>query len=217
MFEYKDIEIYWYGHSCFKIKRGEDIIYIDPYELDNNSEPADIILITHSHRDHFSVEDIEKIEMDHTIDLAPKDCAKDMASNVRVVKPMDKVRLRGMGFEVVYAYNIDKFRSKKEVYHKKSNNNLGYIIDISGIRIYHAGDTDIIPEMDDVKCDIAMLPVSGKFTMDVDEAFEAVKKIRPKVVIPMHYGSIIGSVDDAMKFKDICKAEKIEVEVMDKD
>jgi L-ascorbate metabolism protein UlaG (beta-lactamase superfamily) len=210
MFKYKDVEIHFLGHSCFRINRGEDVIYIDPYKLSNKSEPADIILVSHCHPDHFSVEDIEKIEMEHTIDLVPGFCVGEMASNARIVKPGDKVNLRGISFEVVFAYNIDKFRSKGKVYHPKGKDNLGFVISIGDVKIYFVGDSDNIPEMKKIKCDIMLVPVSGKYVMDAKEAALAVDIVKPKIAVPMHYGDIIGDISDAETFKRLCDC-KVEI------
>lgn len=194
--------IHWLGHSSFKIT-GEKIIYIDPYQIDD-TEKADIILITHPHYDHLSLEDINKIRKENTIILAPED-ARDKLSDFKPVKPYQFLTIEGIKIETIPAYNTDK------QFHPKEKNWVGYVIEINGKRIYHAGDTDLIPEMEELKdIDIAMLPIGGTYTMDVTEAVQAVNIIEPKIAIPMHYGKIVGTKLDAEKFKELCSC-KVEI------
>jgi len=177
------IDIEWLGHDSFKIL-SDKVIYIDPFKIEAK-EKADLILITHDHFDHFSPEDINKIKKDSTIIIAPL-ILKEKLSEAKIMKP-----------EAVPAYNLDKPN------HKQSSKYLGYILTINNKRIYHAGDTDLIPEMNSIEADIALLPVSGKYVMDPEEAANAANLIRPEVAIPMHYGSVIGSKEDAEKFKSL--------------
>ncbi|NVM00851.1 MAG: MBL fold metallo-hydrolase, partial [Candidatus Helarchaeota archaeon] len=144
--------LHWLGHASFKIT-GEKIIYIDPYQLKGENEKADIILITHSHFDHCSPGDVEKIQKSSTVIVATPDCRSDLSGNVKTVKPGDKITVEGVGIEAVPAYNVNK------EFHPKSKNWVGYIVTVKGERIYHAGDTDKIPEMGDIKADIVLLPV----------------------------------------------------------
>ncbi|MFQ5864459.1 MAG: MBL fold metallo-hydrolase [bacterium] len=197
-------EITWLGHDSFKIK-GESIIYIDPWKL-KNGEQADIILITHDHYDHFSQEDIERIRTDETVVVANKTVAKSLNGPVRIVEAGDKLSVKGVEIEAVPAYNINK------QFHPKSAGGLGFIVQMGGESIYHAGDTDLIPEMESVQCDIALLPVSGTYVMTAEEAAEAAKKINPKLCIPMHYGEIVGTVKDAHQFKVLCPCETLILE-----
>jgi len=187
--------IKWLGHSGFKIKAGGKVVVIDPYEIGDCGK-ADIILITHSHYDHCSVPDINKIKTASTIFITEKESAAALSGDVRIVKPGDKFFLSGITIEAVSAYNINKN------FHPKKNNWLGFILTVCDNKIYHAGDTDLIPEMNSFSADIALLPVSGTYVMTADEAVEAVKLIKPKVAVPMHYGAIVGSKNDAMKFKN---------------
>lgn len=194
--------IHWLGHSSFKII-GEKIVYIDPYQI-HDTEKADIILITHTHYDHLSPEDINKIRAEKTIILAPED-ARDKLTNFKPVKPNQFFTIEGIKVETVPAYNTDK------PFHPQEKNWVGYIIQINGKRIYHAGDTDLIPEMEELKnIDIAILPIGGTYTMDVTEAVQAVNIIEPKIAIPMHYGKIVGTKTDAEKFKQLCNC-KVEI------
>jgi len=186
--------IKWLGHSGFLIKINQKVICIDPYEI-VDYDKADIILITHSHYDHCSVPDINKIRTPSTIFFTEKESAKSLSGDVRIVKPGDNLSVSGIEIDVVPAYNTNK------TFHPKANNWLGFVITIENEKIYHAGDTDLIPEMGSFPVDIALLPVSGTYVMTSDEAVEAAKRIKPKTAIPMHYGSIVGSVNDAVKFK----------------
>jgi L-ascorbate metabolism protein UlaG (beta-lactamase superfamily) len=197
-------QITWLGHDSFKIK-GENAIYIDPWKL-SDGEPADIILITHDHYDHFSQEDIEKIRADDTVVVTNKTVAKSLKGPVRIVGPGDKLSIKGVEIEAVPAYNINK------QFHPKTAGGLGFVIVMSGERIYHAGDTDLIPEMEDIQCDIALLPVSGTYVMTAEEAADAAKKINPRLCIPMHYGEIVGTVKDAHQFKVLCPCETLILE-----
>ncbi|WP_373501787.1 MBL fold metallo-hydrolase [Desulfococcus sp.] len=186
--------IKWLGHDGFAITAGGIRIIIDPYQIEA-CEPADLILITHPHFDHCSVEDIEKIKKPSTVFVTEAESAQKLAGDVRVVQPGDRLTVMGIEIEAVPAYNTNKD------FHPQKNNWLGFILTVDGIRIYHAGDTDLIPEMADFSVDIALLPVSGTYVMTAAEAIEAAKKIRPKVAIPMHYDAIVGTRDDAAKFQ----------------
>ncbi|MFH1510324.1 MAG: MBL fold metallo-hydrolase, partial [Candidatus Woesearchaeota archaeon] len=190
------IDIDWLGHASFRI-RGSKTVYIDPFKL-RTSEKADIILITHEHFDHCSPEDIKKIRADKTVVVCPRDCAEKIGGDVKTMQPGDSAEIIGIGIEAVHAYNIGKsFHPKEKMWN-------GYIIEIDKQRIYHAGDTDVIPEMDGIKADIALLPVGGTYTMNYGEAANAVDKINPTYVVPMHYGTIVGAKEDAEKLKSIC-------------
>ncbi|MCD6473217.1 MBL fold metallo-hydrolase [Candidatus Aerophobetes bacterium] len=198
--------ISWLGHASFKITN-DKVLYIDPWKL-KKEDKADIILITHPHYDHLSLKDISKIQTEDTIIVIPPDGASKLKGNIKTVRPGDNLTIKGIDIKVVPAYNI------KKDYHPKENRWVGFILNMKGTRIYHSGDTDFIPEMKKIKADIALLPIGGTYTMDVAEAVEAVKAINPKVVIPMHYGDIVGSVEDAEKFK---KLSPVKVEILKKE
>ncbi|OGF66889.1 MAG: Zn-dependent hydrolase [Candidatus Fischerbacteria bacterium RBG_13_37_8] len=200
--------IHWLGHDCFKIT-GEKTIFTDPYGL-KAKDKADIILITHSHSDHCSPDDVKKIQTENTVIVATKDCKEKLTGEVKIMKPGETLEVQGIKIEAVPAYNTNK------KFHPKENGWVGYIFTVSGNRIYLAGDTDYIPEMKTFKVDIALLPVSGTYVMTADEAVKAALDIKPKVAIPMHYGAIIGSENDAKKFADALKG-KIEVVIMKKE
>jgi L-ascorbate metabolism protein UlaG (beta-lactamase superfamily) len=187
--------ITWLGHDGFLIKGDGKAIVIDPFQV-KQCEPADVILVTHEHYDHCSPEDIQKVQEASTVIVTEADSAKKLSGDVRVVQPGDKLTVSGIQIEAVPAYNTNKN------FHPKQNGWLGFVLTVDGVRIYHAGDTDLIPEMDSIKADIALLPVSGTYVMTAEEAVEAAKIIMPKLVIPMHYDSIVGSADDARRFSD---------------
>ena len=187
--------ITWLGHDGFLIKGDGKAIVIDPFQV-KKCEPADVILVTHEHYDHCSPEDIQKVQEASTVIVTEADSAKKLSGDVRVVQPGDKLTVSGIQIEAVPAYNTNKN------FHPKQNGWLGFVLTVDGVRIYHAGDTDLIPEMDSIKADIALLPVSGTYVMTAEEAVEAAKIIKPKLVIPMHYDSIVGSADDARRFCD---------------
>ena len=186
--------IVWLGHDSFRID-ASTCIYIDPYQLDGG-KPADLILVTHEHFDHCSPEDVARIQQPGTIIVTEKDSAEKLSGDVRVMTPGESLVLDGLTVEAVPAYNTNKD------FHPKANGWLGFIIDIDDVRIYHAGDSDYIPEMEDLDVDIALLPVSGTYVMNPDEAVQAALAIKPKLAIPMHYGSIVGDQSDAAHFRD---------------
>ena len=197
----------WLGHAGFKIN-GEKTVYIDPFKI-NESEPADIIIITHEHFDHLSTEDIKKIQTGKTVIVTTQDCYSKVLGNIKIVSPGKTLDVDGIKIEAVPAYNTNKD------FHPKANAWMGVVVTIGGMRIYHAGDTDYIPEMSNLKdIDIALLPVSGTYVMTAQEAAAAANKIMPKVAVPMHYGAIIGTKEDAHEFKKLCrcKAEILDVQ-----
>ena len=201
--------ISWLGHASFRIKAKGLIIYIDPYNI-SAGPAADVILITHQHYDHCSLPDIEKIKKDETVVIAPADCAKDLGEIIQA-SPGKDIDVKGIKIKVVPAYNLNK------QFHQRSKSWVGYIIDTPEGQVYHAGDTDKIPEMDNIKADIAILPVGGTYTMDAKEAHQAALKIRPKLAIPMHYGEVAGSAKDAQEFKALCEKDAIKVEILEKE
>jgi L-ascorbate metabolism protein UlaG (beta-lactamase superfamily) len=189
--------IHWYGQSAFRIEDGQKQIYIDPWKLPASKLPkADIIFITHAHFDHFSQDDINQIKKEGTIIVAPKDVASGLEGNVKTIAPNQSLEVEGVKVSTIPAYNL------KKNFHPKGNNWVGYILTLSsGETIYHAGDTDFIPEMKSLKVDVAMLPCGGTYTMNAKEAAEAANTFKPKIAIPMHFGDVVGGDGDAQTFK----------------
>jgi L-ascorbate metabolism protein UlaG (beta-lactamase superfamily) len=205
MLEYAGVQIAWLGHDGFKLKQ-EKVVYVDPYQLKSAAEPADIVCVTHEHFDHLSVEDLKKVVTPQTTVVTIAACEEGARGlrpkAVRVVTPGERVEIEGVVIDAVAAYNTSKFRAPGKPFHPRGDGKVGFVIGLGGIRIYHAGDTDEIPEMSAAAgVDVALLPVSGTYVMTATEAVAACKTIRPKLAIPMHYGAIVGSAADAEAFK----------------
>ncbi|GBE35808.1 putative L-ascorbate-6-phosphate lactonase UlaG [bacterium BMS3Bbin06] len=202
--------IHWLGHDTFKVAGRDVTVFTDPFRL-KKSDRADIILITHDHYDHCSPDDVKRIQKEDTVIVTTPDCADKLSGNIRTVKPGDTLEVKGVLIEAVPAYNTNK------QFHPRDRNWVGYIFTVDGRRIYLAGDTDYIPEMKTFKdIDVALLPVSGTYVMTADEAVQAALDIHPKVAVPMHYGSIVGTESDAERFAGALKG-KIEVVILKKE
>jgi L-ascorbate metabolism protein UlaG (beta-lactamase superfamily) len=202
-------KIHWLGHASFCIESDDTVIYIDPYRLKRDKPKADIILISHGHFDHCSEEDIGKVCQPDTAIIVPAGAKNALSYEVRVARPGEKISIGQIAIETVPAYNINKS------FHPVSEGNIGFIIQIDNARIYHAGDTDFIPEMGQIKADIVLLPIGGTYTMGAREAAEAADKIKADVAIPMHWGSVVGTRKDAEDFKELCKC-KVEIKEIEK-
>lgn len=189
------------GHSTIKINFNGRKIYIDPYKIEKENQNADIIFITHNHYDHFSEEDILKIKNETTTIVVTKDLyqkTKDLGfsdHHIVQVVPNHEYQIEEIKINTIPSYNIDK------EFHPRDNKWIGYIIELDNVKYYIAGDTDITVESKQVKCDVAFLPIGGKFTMNVTEAAHLANMIKPKVVIPIHYGIIVGTKEDALEFQ----------------
>jgi L-ascorbate metabolism protein UlaG (beta-lactamase superfamily) len=203
-----DIELEWLGHDGYKIVTKENVkMYIDVYKLHekHDKNDADIILISHNHFDHLSLEDLRMVNNENSYIFAAKECVDKLTQegfkNIKEVEPGENIQHKGITVEIVPAYNINKD------FHPKADKKVGFKITTTGTTIYHSGDTDAIPEMNNIKTDIALVPVSGVYVMNAEEAAAAVNEmIKPsKIAIPMHYGSIVGSRVDAIKFKVLVK------------
>lgn len=197
-------------HSSIKIK-GDKVIYVDPYKIREEVHDADYIFITHDHYDHFDLESIKKVIKDNTVIVFPDKMAIKLLGNfrkydLRGVVPQDKYEINGLKFETVSSYNINKN------FHLKEYNWVGYVLEIDNERIYVTGDTDITEESKEVKCDILMLPIGGTYTMDAKEAATLTNIIKPREVIPIHYGLIVGDERDLELFKSLVD-DKIDVVV----
>lgn len=199
----------WLGHDSFCLQTGGKIIYFDPFQLSVNLPPADVVFISHEHFDHCSPEDIEKIKTDSTIFITEPNSAAKLSGDIRTLKPGESLTLGSMKVQAVPAYNINK------KFHPKANNWLGFIITIDNVRLYHAGDTDYIPEMKTFKTDIALLPVSGTYVMTAEEAAKAALDIAPQIAVPMHFGAIVGENQDAIAFAKQLEG-KIPVKILQK-
>ncbi|MFH0714936.1 MAG: MBL fold metallo-hydrolase [Candidatus Diapherotrites archaeon] len=194
--QYKGLSIEWKGHSCFKISDGKTVLYFDPFKL-SEKDKADLIIVTHDHYDHCSLEDVEKIQTPETIIICDGASAQKLQGNVKVLKLGEEVEVKGIQVKAVPAYNVNK------KFHPKGFG-MGVVVEFAGIKLYHAGDTDRIPEMKSFgKIDIAFLPVGGTYTMNAEEAAQAAEDIRPEIAVPMHYGKIIGSRKDAELFQKL--------------
>ena len=205
--------IHWLGHDSFLIKRGKTI-YIDPFKLKETKDKADLILITHDHFDHFSLEDINKIRKNSTIVVGPEELKGKIDGNLKLLKPFQSIIIDNIKIEAVPSYNVNKFKAPGKVFHPKEDNKLGFIITIDNKKIYHAGDTDLIQEMSRLKnIEIALLPISGTYVMTPEEAAQAVDIIKPRIAIPMHWGKILATIKDAERFKRLV-GNRCQVEIL---
>jgi L-ascorbate metabolism protein UlaG (beta-lactamase superfamily) len=205
-------EVVWLGHSGFRINVGTATIYIDPYRIGADEPKADLILITHQHYDHFSIQDLERLRKDDTQVLAPPAVAERLDGNVHSLRAGEvfETDIHGVDVRAVPAYNTSKRDGEGRPFHPREAGCLGYELNVRGERIYHAGDTDVIPEMDwVVGADVALLPVSGVHVMTALEAAEAARRIQPTVAVPMHWGGHIGSEEDAQAFADAAPVDVV--------
>ncbi|HSR47791.1 MAG TPA: MBL fold metallo-hydrolase [Anaerolineales bacterium] len=187
--------LHWLGHDSYRIDQ-PSVIYIDPWRLPPGSPAADLILVSHDHFDHCSPEDVESIRKEDTVVVAQAAAAAKLRAPVRVLQVGKSVEAAGVRVEAVPAYNLDK------KFHPKAEGHLGFVLQLGGERLYFAGDTDLIPEMETLVCDVALLPVSGTYVMTADEAVRAAGLIRTRVAVPMHYGAgVAGTEDDAEAFR----------------
>lgn len=198
--------ITWLGHASFKIARGGIVLYVDPWRLTEAPHDADVVLITHPHFDHLSVPDIRKVAKDSTVFIGPPDCLGELKGDRRPIAPGQQITLEHVTVEAVPAYNTAK------PYHPKAKQWVGYVIEVDKVRIYHAGDTDVIPEMRQLAgVDVALLPVSGAYVMSAAEAGLAANLLDPQVAIPMHYGAIVGTNNDARRFEEECRPIPVKI------
>jgi L-ascorbate metabolism protein UlaG (beta-lactamase superfamily) len=190
-------KIEWLGHDSFRLT-GEKTLYIDPWKISKAAHDADVVLITHDHFDHFVLEDVDKVRNADTLVVIPEMLKGKIEGNVKVVARGDAIDAKGVPVEVVPAYNL---KPDRQGFHPNAYGGVGYIVTLYGKRIYHAGDTDAIPEMKGIECDVMLVPVSGTYVCTCDEAAEAVALVNPKLAIPMHWDTIVGTWEDANSFK----------------
>ncbi len=189
--------LHWLGHDSFRIDQ-PIVIYLDPWRLPPNSPQADLILISHEHGDHCSSEDVELIRRNTTTVVTNAAAAAKLPPPISVLQSGERIEVMGVAVDAVPAYNVDK------PFHPKSAGGLGFVLRVGEDRIYFAGDTDLIPEMEGLACDVALLPVSGKYVMTAVEAVKAAEVINPRIAIPMHYGAgVAGTLDDAERFREL--------------
>jgi L-ascorbate metabolism protein UlaG (beta-lactamase superfamily) len=203
-------KLHWHGHDCFRID-GPPVVYVDPYQLPDGLPPADIILITHDHFDHLSPTDVAKLHRPSTIVVAPKEVVGKLSVPVTEIAAGESKTVAGIKVKAVPAYNTDK------TFHPKEDGKVGFVFTVGGVTYYHAGDTDVIPEMTGLAPDVALLPVSGTYVMTAEQAAKAAQAIKPKVAVPMHYGAIVGSDADAKKFAKLLDGSGIQVVIKAKE
>lgn len=212
--------IRYLGHASFEIHTSSKRILIDPFLKENPAgikplEKADIVFITHEHYDHCAPDDIKKNISSGAIVVASEECASKLSDmKTKLVRPGTKGSLADVNYETIPAYTIDKFREPGVQFHPKGMN-VGFVIDTDGKRVYHAGDTDFVPEMKELKnIDVALLPIGGHFTMTLDEAVEAAKAIKAKLTIPMHYNTMQMIQADPKEFVAKLKTAGLEGKIL---
>jgi L-ascorbate metabolism protein UlaG (beta-lactamase superfamily) len=198
----EDIEkaIIWLGHSSMMIKADGKNIFIDPWKLKNFDDKADIILITHPHYDHYSETEIQKISTTKTYIYSCKEViSKTSLKNKQLVEPYGDIINGDIKIKAFPAYNINKD------FHPQKNNWMGFIIDYLDTKIYISGDTDFTNEMRQLSVNVAIIPIGGTYTMTEIEAADFVNTIKPDIAIPIHWGDIVGTKENAEKFKSLVK------------
>jgi L-ascorbate metabolism protein UlaG (beta-lactamase superfamily) len=190
------LQIHWLGHASFRLATEDVVLYIDPWKLPSAQPDANLVFASHGHFDHWSADDVAAVSQDTTTVVGPPDVVESLPGG-RVLRPGERVESTGACIEAVPAYNIDKD------FHPKANGWLGAVIALGGTRVYYAGDTDRIPEMDALsEVDVALLPVGGTYTMNAAQAAEACQAIGARIALPYHWGDIIGTEADAQSFVD---------------
>ncbi len=215
MIEYEGITFRWLGHDGFLITSSSGkTVCIDPFQVKGDFDPVDVLVSTHEHFDHCNIDDLKKFVSPTKTEVVGIPMARDTldkldCKTVHYVGPADTKTIASITFEFVPAYNVNKFREPGVPFHPKGDNKIGVVFEMDGQRIYHTGDSDNIPEMKDIRTDVALIPVSGTYVMTASEAIEAAKTINPKLAIPMHFGTIVGDKKMAEEFEKgvNCKVE----------
>lgn len=217
----KNVKIEFLGHSGFVLTYKNKKIAIDPFNVSEKTAKTDFILITHSHFDHCSIKDIEKISKNGTVIVVPADAQSKITKidgvEMQIIESGEEIAFENFKIQAVPAYNLDK------EFHPKNEGWIGYLIKVDNVTVYHAGDTDKIPEMNNLTGYgkhgnefVALLPVSGTYVMDAEEAAEAAEAISPDLAIPMHYGSVVGNIEDAKRFCELCEKAGIKTKILEK-
>lgn len=221
--EVEGVKIHFLGHDGFLIENGNGKkLVIDPYNVSDSIGKVDYILITHSHYDHCSIKDITKLAKEGTLVIVPPDAQSKITRiegvDMEVMEVGDEIELGKIKIQALAAYNVGKD------FHPKSEGFLGYLVKYKNVIIYHAGDTDKIPEMKNLSGYgkhgnnfIALLPVSGTYVMNAEEAAEAASMINPDIAVPMHYGAgVVGNIEDAKRFVEACERMSIKAVILEK-
>lgn len=203
-------DISWFSQGSLRINYNGYIIYTDPFDIDHDYNDADLILISHSHTDHLSHENIEKVLKDETIFIIPMSSSDELNRYIKhqivEVVPFDVLNLENFVVEAVPAYNIIKAQK-----HPLENNWVGYVLTLGDVVLYYTSDTELIPEMYDIETDIIFVPLGQTYTMEsVEDAVKAVLATKAKIAVPIHYGKFEGTKEDAQKFKQLLEG-KVEV------
>lgn len=217
MWTYNGVKVHWLGHDSF-VLQGSRTLVLDPFKAKGDYK-ADVLLISHEHSDHLSDDDIRRFTNSSTTIVAPKICEGPLRQHPqekKFVEPGSKIEVKGVGIEAIPAYNLNKFREPGKAFHPRAEGRVGYVVTLDGVRFYHAGDSDATPEMKSLDVDVAFLPVSGTYVMTAEEAADVAKAMKVKVVVPMHYQSIVGTRADAERFKKLVGSAKI-VEILEQE
>jgi len=199
----------WYKQSSYRWRGDDRVVYIDPWQITGDPEPADVIFLTHAHYDHYSPDDLGRLQKDDTQIVAPHDIAAELTGDVQAVAPGDAVEAGGVKAQAVPAYNTAEERLKS---HPKSSNWVGYILELGGTSYYFSGDTDHLPELESVAAKVAFVCVGNEtFTMGPQEAADLVKVINPEIAVPNHYAFECGTTSDAEAFKEAAAPVRVEI------
>jgi L-ascorbate metabolism protein UlaG (beta-lactamase superfamily) len=198
----------WFRQAALRWTDGERTVYFDPWGTRPDDGVADLILLTHAHDDHFQPREIDRLASSGAKIAAPPDVAAELSGDVTTVAPGEFHELAGVRFTTVPAYNT---REEALDFHPKAKRWVGYVVELGGTRCYHAGDTDHAPELDEVRADVAFLPVGGHFTMDVEAAAGLARTIAPGVAVPIHFGYVVGTAADGERFREAAAPVPVEV------